>query len=169
MPKGSQVKSLEALWEYPAGWRWSSCVVHPLQAIVPKQQNIHQTGAARLELRVWEIISEGHILKLGETLGKKRGMKRMPRRNPSRKLRPLQRLMIPSAAWWRQSRVADVEVPQYWRCKKSQVLLQKEGPPTYAILSRNLVLSRFTRFMNGHHRAFYESHPTLGVFSTKVS
>ena len=45
----------------------------------------------------------------------------------------------------------------------------KGRPPTYAILSRNLVLSRFTHFMNGHHRAFYESHPTLGVFSTKVS
>ena len=75
MPKGSQVKSLKALWEYLAGWRWSSCVVHPLQAIVPKQQNIHQTGAARLELRVWEIISEGHILKLGETLGRKRRWK----------------------------------------------------------------------------------------------
>ena len=66
-------------------------------------------------------------------------------------------------------RVADVEVPQYRRYPKGQGLLRKEGPPTYAILSRNLVLSRFTRFMNGHHRAFYESHPTLGVFSTKVS
>jgi len=148
--KGQPGQKFRGTWEYPAGWRWSSCVVHPLQAIVPKQQNIHQTGAARLELRVWEIISEGHILKLGETLGKKRGMKRMPRRNPSRKLRPLQRLMIPSATWWCQSRVADVEVPQYWRCTTSQVLLQKEGPSTYAILSRNLL--RFTRF----RRAFRE-------------
>ena len=24
-------------------------------------------------------------------------------------------------------------------------------------------------FLKGHHRAFYESHPALGVFSTKVS
>ena len=69
----------------------------------------------------------------------------------------------------RLARVADVKVPQYRRYPKGQRLLQKEGPPTYAILSQNLVLSRFTRFLNGHHRAFYKSHPTLGVFSTKVS
>ena len=66
-------------------------------------------------------------------------------------------------------RVADVKGPRDRRSPKGQGLLRKEGPPTYAILSQNLVLSRFTRFMNGHHRAFYESHPTLGVFSTKVS
>ena len=30
----------------------------------------------------------------------------------------------------------------------------KEGPPAYAILSRNLVLSRFRRFLKGFHRAF---------------
>ena len=53
----------------------------------------------------------------------------------------------------RLARVADVKVPQYRRYPKGQRLLQKEGPPTYAILSQNLVLSRFTRFMNGHHRA----------------
>ena len=67
------------------------------------------------------------------------------------------------------SRVADVEEPQNRWCTKGQGLLRKEGPPTYAILSRNLVLSRFTCFFKGHHRAFYESHPALGVFSTKVS
>ena len=66
-------------------------------------------------------------------------------------------------------RVADVGGPRDRRSPKGQGLLRKEGPPTYAILSRNLVLSRFTRFLNGHHRAFYKSHPTLGVFSTKVS
>ena len=66
-------------------------------------------------------------------------------------------------------RVADVEGPQDRRSTKGQGLLRKEGPPTYAILSQNLVLSRFTRFMKGHQRAFYESHPTLRVFSTKVS
>ena len=45
----------------------------------------------------------------------------------------------------------------------------KGRPPTYAILLQNLVMSRFTRFSKGHHRAFYESLPALGVFSTKVS
>ena len=65
------------------------------------------------------------------------------------------------------SRVADVELPQYRRYPKGQGLLRKEGPPTYAILSQNLTSSQFTRFMNGHHRAFYESHSILGVFSTK--
>ena len=47
------------------------------------------------------------------------------------------------------------------RSPKGQSLLRKEGPQTYAILLRNLVLSRFTLFVNGHHRAFYESHPSL--------
>ena len=65
--------------------------------------------------------------------------------------------------------MAEVGGPRDRRSPKGQGLLRKEGPPTYAILSRNSVLSRFTRFMNGHHRAFYESHPTLGVFLTKVS
>ena len=73
----------------------------------------------------------------------------------------LKQLLVP--------RVADVGGPRDRRSPKGQGLLRKEGPPTYAILSRNLVLSRFTRFLNGHHRAFYKSHPTLGVFSTKVS
>ena len=45
----------------------------------------------------------------------------------------------------------------------------KGRTPTYAILLQNLVLSRFMRFLKGRHRAFYESHPALGVFSTKVS
>ena len=66
-------------------------------------------------------------------------------------------------------RVADVGGPRDRRSPKGQGLLRKKGPTTYAILSLNLVLSRFTRFMNGYHRAFYESHPSLGVFSTKVS
>ena len=66
-------------------------------------------------------------------------------------------------------RVADVGGPRDRRSPKGQSLLRKEGPPTYAILSQNLILSRFPRLMNGHHRAFYKSHPTLGVFSTKVS
>ena len=65
--------------------------------------------------------------------------------------------------------MADVEVPQYQRYTKGQGLLQNEGPPTYAILSRNLVLSQFTRFLIGHHRAFYESHPSLGELSTKFT
>ena len=65
--------------------------------------------------------------------------------------------------------VAQVARAHERRSPKDQGLLRKEGPPTYAILSQNLVLSRFTRFLKGHHRAFYESHPALGVFSTKVS
>ena len=65
--------------------------------------------------------------------------------------------------------MADVGGPRDRRSPKGQGLLRKEGPPTYAILSQNLVLSQFTRFMHGHHRAFYKSHPTLGVLSTKVS
>ena len=63
--------------------------------------------------------------------------------------------------------VADVEVPQYRRCTKGQGHLRKEGPQI-RYLSQILVLSRFTCFLKGHHTAFYESHPALGVFSTKV-
>ena len=54
------------------------------------------------------------------------------------------------------------------RSPKSQALLRKEGPPTYAILSQNLVLSRFTRFLKGFHRAFNESHPAFVEFSKKA-
>ena len=68
-----------------------------------------------------------------------------------------------------QIRVADVEGPRDQRSTKVQGLLRKEGPPTYAILLQNLVLLQFMRFLKGHHRAFCESHPTFGVFSTKVS
>ena len=56
-------------------------------------------------------------------------------------------------------RVADVEGPRERRSPKGQGLLRKEGPPKYAILSQNLVLSRFTRFLKGFHRTFNESHP----------
>ena len=52
------------------------------------------------------------------------------------------------------NRVAEVEGARERRSPKGQGLLRKEGPPTYAILSRNLVLSRFTRFLKGFHRAF---------------
>ena len=38
---------------------------------------------------------------------------------------------------------------------------RKEGPPTYAILLRNLVLSRFTHFLKGFHRALNKSHPAF--------
>ena len=61
----------------------------------------------------------------------------------------------------RSSRVADVEGPQDQWSPKGQGLLRKEGPPTYAILLRNLVLSRFTRFLKGFHRALNESHPAF--------
>ena len=57
------------------------------------------------------------------------------------------------------TRVAEVEGARERRSPKGQGLLRKEGPPTYAILSRNLVLSRFTRFLKGFHRAFNKSHP----------
>ena len=69
----------------------------------------------------------------------------------------------------RGPRVADIELPQYRRYTKGQGLLWNEGPLTYVILSQNLVLSRFIRFFKGHHRAFYESKPDLGVFLPKVS
>ena len=71
--------------------------------------------------------------------------------------------------WGYLRRVADVEEPHNRRCTKGQGFLRKDGPPTYDILSQKYVLSRFTRFLKGHHRAFYESHPALGVFSTSVS
>ena len=71
--------------------------------------------------------------------------------------------------WPPPSRVAEVARACEQRSPKGQGLLRKEGPPTYAILSRNLELSRFTLLLKGHHRAFYKSHPALGVFSTKVS
>ena len=66
-------------------------------------------------------------------------------------------------------RVADVGEPRERWCTKGQGLLRKEGHPTYAILFQNLVSSRLTRFLRGHHGALYKSHPALGVFSTKVS
>ena len=58
-------------------------------------------------------------------------------------------------------RVADVGGAQERRSTKGQGLLRKEGPPTYAILSRNLILSRFTHFLKGFHRALNKSHPAF--------
>ena len=40
--------------------------------------------------------------------------------------------------------------------------LRKEGPPTYAILSRNVVLSRFSRFLKGFCGAFNKSQLSFG-------
>ena len=54
------------------------------------------------------------------------------------------------------------------RSPKGQGLLRKEGPPTYAILSRNLVLSQCTRFLKGCHRALNENHPAFVELSTKT-
>ena len=65
-------------------------------------------------------------------------------------------------------RVAEVARAREQRSPKGQGLLRKEGPPTYAIVSRNLVLSRFTRFLKGFHRAFNESHPAFLELSTKA-
>ena len=44
---------------------------------------------------------------------------------------------------------------------KVRVFYERKGPPTYAILSR------FTRFLNGFHRAFNESHDAFVELSTK--
>ena len=57
-------------------------------------------------------------------------------------------------------RVAEVGGPQDRRSPKGQGLLQKKGPPTYAILSQNLVLSQLTHFL--------KSHPAFVELSTKV-
>ena len=66
-------------------------------------------------------------------------------------------------------RVAEVARAREQRSPKGQGLLRKEGAPTYAILSpRNLVLSQFTRFLKGFHRAFNESHPAFVAFSKKA-
>ena len=65
-------------------------------------------------------------------------------------------------------RVTDVEGAQERRSTKGQGLLRKEGPPTYAILSQNQVLSRFTPFLKGFHRAFNESHPAFIELSMKA-
>ena len=58
-------------------------------------------------------------------------------------------------------RVAEVGGTWKRRSPKRQSLLREERPPTYVILSRNLVLSRFTRFLEGFRRAFNESHPAI--------
>ena len=58
------------------------------------------------------------------------------------------------------TRVADVARAREQRSPKGQGLLRKEGPPTYAILSQNLVLSQFMRFLRKSSwfgRAFNES------------
>ena len=65
------------------------------------------------------------------------------------------------------------EGPQYEKMPTRRVadvegLLRKEGPPTYAILSRNLVMSRFTHFFKGFHRAFNKSHPAFEELSMKA-
>ena len=65
-------------------------------------------------------------------------------------------------------RVADVGGARERRSTKGKGLLRKEGPPTYAILSRNLVLSQCTRFLKGCHRALNENHPAFVELSTKA-
>ena len=55
---------------------------------------------------------------------------------------------------------------QFWMCILS---ITDEGRvPEDPILSRNLVLSRFTPFLKGFHRAFNESHPAFIELSTKA-
>ena len=67
-----------------------------------------------------------------------------------------------------QGRVADVARTRERRSPTGQGLLRQEGPPTYAILSRNSVLSRFTRFLKGFRRALNESHPAFVEHSKKA-
>ena len=67
-----------------------------------------------------------------------------------------------------ESRVAEVGGPQDRRSTKGQGLLRKEGPPTYAILSQNSALSRFTRFLKGFCKALNESHPAFIEYSAQV-
>ena len=71
--------------------------------------------------------------------------------------------------------MAEVEGARERLSPKGQGLLRKEGPPTYAILSRNLVLSLFERLSQGFqrkpscfHRAYYESHLAFVELSTKA-
>ena len=54
------------------------------------------------------------------------------------------------------------------RSLKGDGLLRKGGPPTYATLSRNLVLSGFTRFLKDFRRALNKSQPAFIEHSTKV-
>ena len=63
-------------------------------------------------------------------------------------------------------RVADVGGARERRSTTGQGLLRQEGPPTYAILSRNSVLSRFTHFLKGFHRAPNGNHPAFLEHST---
>ena len=57
-----------------------------------------------------------------------------------------------------------------WQMLRSpKGLLRKEGPPTYAILSRNLILSRFTRFFKGFRRALNESYIAFVVMLILLS
>ena len=67
-----------------------------------------------------------------------------------------------------ETRVADVGGARERRSTTGQGLQRQEGPPTYAILLRNSVLSRFTRFLKGFCRALNESHPAFVEHSTKA-
>ena len=51
------------------------------------------------------------------------------------------------------------------RSPKGQGLIRKEGPPTYAILLRNLVLSQFTRNERHPDPAFVELSTKAILFS----
>ena len=65
-------------------------------------------------------------------------------------------------------RVADVARARGRCSPKGQGLLGKEGPLTYAVLSQNLVLLRFTRFLKGFHRVLNKSHPAFVELSGKA-
>ena len=67
------------------------------------------------------------------------------------------------------SKVADVLGPWDRRLPKGQGLLQKVEPPTFAILSQNLVLSQFTSFLKCFCQALNESHSAfIEVLSWKL-
>ena len=52
----------------------------------------------------------------------------------------------------------------WWQVSTERPVL-KEGPPTHAILSGNLILSRFTHLLKGFRRVFNKSYPVFGVFN----
>ena len=71
-------------------------------------------------------------------------------------------------AWLVLARMADVARTREQRSPKGEGLLRKGGPLTYAILSRNLVLSGFMRFLKGFRRALNKSQHAFIELSTKI-
>ena len=55
------------------------------------------------------------------------------------------------------------------QCTKGQGLLRREGPPNIRYFIAKLGIVAIYAVWKGRYRAFYKSHPALGMFSTKVS